>query len=782
VALVVAGCYDPPHDACAIRCTGSAADACPSGLVCNTQGYCVGSAADVCTTALTTVRVGAFGACGLDGDGRLYCWGDDTGGAVGLGAGSDGVIAPTTVGAPSDHWTAVATGGDHTCAIKDGEVYCWGENGNGEVRGNPGGTQPTPFKVPTSPSTALPASGFSQISAGGEHSCAIGDGQLWCWGAKEAIGQDVSFMERVGTLADWSEVSAGKSHTCGISTSMGLLCFGRNDRGQLGQTDQQDRATPTAPANGLPAGVPLHVAAGAGFTCAIMGTAATDTMGTLWCWGENGSKEVDDNNGMNPIVNAEHIGTAADWTQITAGLRRVCGLHGGHAYCWGSNFFGGLGNGVWNISGGSINAADLGEADDIELGNSTNNGSYDELGCLSTGGHTKCWGQNNHGDLGAGIAANQTPRPVEVQSPNDHAWTHIVIGHRHSCGITDDRSVFCWGENADGEVTGVRGRGTQSAPCIPDEPCDQPLPILAAVPSADQVTDGWYYTCVRDGSAITCFGNDDHNQLGADGDIVRPVNAPGGEHWTTLLGGDRGNCGITDANKLYCWGWFYNGQALNTPTQLTDANLQPSMLDVKVGNNFTCGVRSDHARICWGQNNNAELGNGTQTDIGTPTPATLLPTIDAVAVRSDHACAIGDTDQHVACWGGANQSELGTTTNPMTTPNPVTDAGGQMLAGCTSVTTADGVSCAVCMGKALCWGGDYDGELGRGMVLGMQDPHAAPVALPQSLTFTEIASGTNHSCAVSMDGRLFCWGFGQHGELGDGSHALPYPVLIAPGR
>jgi len=284
LALLVAGCYEQPHDRCAIRCTGSGADACPSGLVCTDQGYCAGSAADVCTTALSTVRIGAHHACGLDTAGALYCWGDDENGAVGLGAGSDAVIYPTAVGDPNTHWTALATGGDHTCAIQNGEVYCWGQNDRGESRGNAGGSQPTPFKVATSPTTPLPPSGFSQIAAGGEHSCAIGDGQLWCWGAMEAIGQDHSFMERVGTLDDWTEVSTGGTHTCGISTSMGILCWGKNDTAQLGQPDLQDRATPTGLSNGFPTGrVPLHVLAGADYTCAILGTAATDTMGELWC-------------------------------------------------------------------------------------------------------------------------------------------------------------------------------------------------------------------------------------------------------------------------------------------------------------------------------------------------------------------------------------------------------------------------------------------------------------------------------------------------------------------
>ena len=783
MALVVAGCYEPPQDRCAIRCDRNAAAACPGSLVCNDQGYCVGSAGDVCTLALTTVRIGAHHACGLDAAGHLYCWGDDEVGEVGLGTGSDAVIAPTTVGDPSVAWSTVATGGDHTCAIRDGDVYCWGQNDSGESRGNAGGIQTTPFKVATSPMTPLPASGFTQVAAGGEHSCAIGEGQLWCWGSKEAIGQDHSFMERVGTLDDWTEVSTGKDHTCGISTSMGILCWGRNDRTQLGQTDGQDRAMPTAPSNGLPAGrVPLHVLAGAGYTCALLGMTPTDTMGELWCWGENGNKEITDNNGMNPIATATMMGTAADWTRVTGGERRLCAMRGGHGYCWGQTYTGGLGDGVFNEQIAVTSATDLGVVDDVELGMSTHSDDGDDLGCLSTNGQIKCWGENAHGGVGAGIPADLSPRGVEVHAPNAHAWTHVVAGHNHSCAVTDDNQMFCWGEDAEGEVDGQPGRGTSSSPCIPGEPCDQPLPVVSPVPHADHLAAGDYYTCALDGTSLTCWGYNDRGTLGADGDIVRPVAAPAGEQWTNLFGGDRGNCGTTDANRLYCWGILYPDQTVNYPTEQTDADLMPSMLDIKLGDNFACGVRSDNMRICWGANNNYQLGEGFQNDITNPSASMMFPLVDQIAVRNDHVCAVGDTDHHIACWGLAGAQETGASTNPATTPNDVTDARNQLLTMCSSVSTGDRMSCAVCMGALQCWGGNDSGQLGRGSVMNNSDLHAAPVDVPAGMMFTEVASGTTHSCAITTDGRMYCWGYGLHGQLGDGGHGLPVPTLLAPAR
>ena len=461
-SLIVAGCYEQPSERCAIRCSGSAADACPSSLTCNTQGYCVGSAGDLCTASLATVRLGAYHGCGLDTGGALYCWGDDTSGAVGLGNADWAVIAPTRVG--NGTWTALAAGGDHTCAIRGGEVYCWGQNQDGESRGTAGGIVTSPFKVSVSPTTMLPASGFQQVAAGGGFSCAIGEGQLWCWGRKDVIGIGVTYMERVGTLGDWVEIEAGNEHLCGISASQGLLCWGSNDRSQAGQPNQPNPAVPTAPTNGLPAGmVPVHVAAGMDFTCVILGTAAGATSGSLWCWGENGNSEVDDSSN-NPVTNAVQIGTAADWTTITAGTRRACGIHGGHAFCWGDSSEGGLGNGVWNDREPPITAADLGPADDVVLGVPTRNTLYDDVACVIASGQIRCWGGNEHGELGIGTPPTLEPTPVTVASPNGHAWKHVRAGHHHSCGQTDDGALWCWGDDGDGRDHGHARRGHERPP------------------------------------------------------------------------------------------------------------------------------------------------------------------------------------------------------------------------------------------------------------------------------------------------------------------------------
>lgn len=114
-------------------------------------------------------------------------------------------------------------------------------------------------------------------------------------------------------------------------------------------------------------------------------------------------------------------------------------------------------------------------------------------------------------------------------------------------------------------------------------------------------------------------------------------------------------------------------------------------------------------------------------------------------------------------------------------PSLVAGQDGAQLTGCTAVATGDGTSCAICNGALLCWGGDYESELGRGMRAGGTDEHAAPVTVPPGIAFSELAAGSNHTCAIG-EGRMFCWGWGVHGELGNGARGTNLPVPLAPPR
>jgi serine/threonine-protein kinase len=115
-------------------------------------------------------------------------------------------------------------------------------------------------------------------------------------------------------------------------------------------------------------------------------------------------------------------------------------------------------------------------------------------------------------------------------------------------------------------------------------------------------------------------------------------------------------------------------------------------------------------------------------------------------------------------------------------PSPMMVSGaGAPLDACTQIASGSSFSCAICDHAPWCWGDDVGFQLGRGdtMVPGGYDEGADKVGVPAG-TYTEVAAGLYAACAIEAGGALYCWGYGGHGELGDGSHASNLPTLIVP--
>ena len=141
---------------------------------------------------------------------------------------------PTRVGTESN-WLQIAGGDSHTCALKtNGTLWCWGYNYYGQLGiGNSGSGSDK--KIPTQAGTDAD---WAQLSAGGNHSCALkSDHSLWCcgYGGQGQLGTGTfssrSALTRVGTGGNWEQVSADGDHTCAVRTDHTLFCFGNNQSG-----------------------------------------------------------------------------------------------------------------------------------------------------------------------------------------------------------------------------------------------------------------------------------------------------------------------------------------------------------------------------------------------------------------------------------------------------------------------------------------------------------------------------------------------------------------------
>lgn len=227
-------------------------------------------ATPVAIAAGTKVAFGDDHLCYLSGT-TLICGGDNSNGQLG-----DGTIIDSTATTVPGTWTEVAAGGDSTCALDTaGDVFCWGANGDGQLGiGAPGPDQVTPQAV------VAPAN-VTRLFVGPKWGCLIAGGQLHCWGNNAfgvlglPDGNDRVAPTRVGTRSDWTHLTHGDLHACGLAADRSLWCWGHGDFGQID--------TPLANLNEPRqiAGEWISVASGEHFTCAV------NLAGERWCGGDN---------------------------------------------------------------------------------------------------------------------------------------------------------------------------------------------------------------------------------------------------------------------------------------------------------------------------------------------------------------------------------------------------------------------------------------------------------------------------------------------------------------
>ena len=438
--------------------------------------------------------------CGLREDGIAVCWGDD----------EEGQSTPPD----GERLKAIASGGRHTCGIRmDNTVVCWGLKPNTDglhgfdgppegqfssIDGAPShtcglrlegtidcwgywGDVPTPGLMPTTGDT------MKAISFGGKLGCGLrADSSAYCWGYQLPI---------YPTDYEFSDISAGGDHICAIRNENGkMVCWGNDDFGQSSPPDGErfvwntDGSLPVEPLSPY-----IDVSAGYYHACALRAD------GAAVCWGAGKTIVLNEN----PLV---HLGQASSpgaerFVSISSGGWHTCGLRAdGKAVCWGYSVdgrtippegerFTAIASGRHNTCGlrtdstvicwgwdpGPNSSAAL---DETPVGHFSvlDNGGVLACGILFDG-QVECWGYRNkersydeyppahiEGGLkaisfgvisGCGIRVNDSPfcwgywgHPY----PKDQYFTDISVGWGHTCAIRkNDGGLVCWGDDDFGE-------------------------------------------------------------------------------------------------------------------------------------------------------------------------------------------------------------------------------------------------------------------------------------------------------------------------------------------
>ncbi|MGH1345271.1 MAG: hypothetical protein ACRBN8_27160 [Nannocystales bacterium] len=372
---------------------------------------------------------------------------------------------------------------------------------------------------------------------------------------------------------------------------------------------------------------------------------------------------------------------------------------------------------------------------------------------VSFEGRVRCFGDNTYGQLGTGstrmIGDDETPLDagLDVQLP---PVTQVAAGDRHTCAVTTEHEVYCWGANESGQLGLGHDKTWGDAP-------DEPLEPVGLDGLVGAVTVGASHTCARMfGGTIRCWGDSSHGQLG-HGDAFAGTVGAGEEPYP---------------------------DAVDSPA--VDFGPDKSVRELSAGRgNHTCAVAASGDAFCWGASQDGQLGIGSGNPAGLDrTPAQAGPVGAGSPARltvasTRHTCLV-TTDFQLSCFGDNTSGQLGLG-HTDTIGDDETPAASRVELGDELVLNAalsDHSTCALTShGTVFCWGSGAFGQLGAGSteVIGddetpVESDGFSPVKLFGETT--SISAGAEHVCARSEDSRLRCWGRGDDGRLGQGDAEL----------
>ena len=538
--------------------------------------YCVGrfarTAAGVDPTEWVAMDDGEYSrltvsqanACALRVDGALMCWGEPD--YVGQADATEHVVTPTQVGSDVD-WTAIAADEFRTCGLRAGELYCWGwgywdaadawELRKAPTRVGDGGDW---VELWGANARICVRDAAHQLACEGENGGAFGDGTT-----------AAAFPLRpIEGLESMRQMSFGSTVTCGIDAANRLSCWGGDI---LGNGERYFREEPVHIDGGW---AQLAVSRAGRHACGIR------TNGTLYCWGNSERGAVGVGMGED-VVTPTQVGDRTDWTSVSAGGDRTCGIAGGALYCWGNNVNGWLGFGT-DPERSNILTPEL--VDDTRTYTAVATTHHDT--CAIGDGELHCVGLNSRGQLGLGHR-NRTTTWTRVGTEND--WSVISMMDLRTCGVREDGvdtdSLWCWGDNGVIPQDTPKYEGAAGA--------------WDAVVAGNGVRD-----CFLRGGGMWCLSRPGVGDPAPELDSVA-----GFGDWIAMdLRMQAGGCGVRASGELRCWGMHnfdrrFLGSSAGTST--TVAIESPvvrttsfSAASVSLGQFAYCALDPAGERYCWG--------------------------------------------------------------------------------------------------------------------------------------------------------------------------------------
>lgn len=688
------------------------------------------------------VTTDASNACVLK-DGGVWCWGQNNRGQLGDGT-YDTRHIPQLVPGLEQNVTALVSAFDAVCAIQSGALYCWGASSRfrGSVASNVSQVN-TPTLI-----TGM-ESGVTHVALS-QFMCAIKDGGAHCWGQNNqgqlGDGTTDNSNAPVAVLSldsGVTDIAVAQDHACAIQHGA-LYCWGNNFSDQLGFTTAQSQVTSPEASPSLDEGI-AHISISDTHSCAVKRQA-------LYCWGENDDNQIlsdDDPQHQSRLRQPLLIpGMDADIWDVNVQQQATCVIKNGEKWCWGDNSFLMLGEDPTSPRMNPLRMESLVGLDVQALSYSVSFSNNQGLGCAVQGQAISCWGKNDFGQVGQAYKDYKETTPqlvpgLALTSPTQIAGQYVL----------DAGAVYHWGFDVDPSIA-VTGLET----------------------SVTALDYGGAHACAIKAGALYCWGDNSTGQLGlganAMSDYDTPQLVPGMDSGVTAISnGGTHTCAIK-TGELWCWGGqsalFSLGTATGadplTPSPVT--NMSSGVTEVAAGDRHTCATRLD-TTYCWGSNREGQLGFRDNFTGGLSTPSDMVVGMETnmgklyasvLSPYSDDGRSCAIKDNQLWCWGGQILGSFGinTMTRNYYLPVMIPLAMGPIQ----DLEVTENNTYLVHNGALQVAGNNLGGSFGDGTT----------TSSPVFITVPGFDTGVTHvdNLCLIQSGQVYCWGDNANGRIGVG--------------
>jgi len=573
----------------------------------------------------------------------------------------------------------------------------------------------------------------------------------------------------VAMVAAWgvalvSSEAAGQYHE--------VYTWGRNNAGQLGLVSTDDVNKPTL----------VSVLKGKHITAISMGgsdqvdghTLALASPGKLYATGDNtyGQLGLSDNTDRDVLVPVPRLFRDNVVSMDAGEAHSVAVTHKGEVFTWGSNTRNQLGHDDSTVAQLST-PKKVKLPKDVKITGVTA-GAWHTVVWTSTGA-VYAWGDNSYGQLGVGDKKPRTG-PVQVQVPPGGRLKLVVAGGHHNLALTEHGTLVGWGKNSLGQL----GMGEGGAKDYPS-----PAAVPGGTKFASLSLGHAHSMAVTDEGSLFGFGDNSGSQLGVGEDRFRNVPSEISPQisFSRVVCGRSHTIGVTLSGKLYSWGTNALGQLGQSDLTPRAAPSLITLLNGKKVQNVATGSASVLVLLSggevfgWGRNNAGQLGIHA-SKVAKTSPEFVMSTQKPNAVvgvaaggyayqYEGHSAVVMATGEFFS-WGWNAFGQLGIgeveDSHPIPQKNTWLSKVKVVQIACGQFATA----AVTDDGTVYTWGLNDSGQLGKG------DFSSGPVEVPQRIhidaAVSQVAVGYAHMLAVTVDGRVYAWGRNFYGQLGVGDH------------